>query len=512
MPNNIINHEIPDVILKQYGRDHFSGAYTNTPHVRVDKGNRSLPRLSKIIDTLEQVILKSGLKDGMTISFHHHFRGGDKVVNMVMEVISHMGIRNLTVAASSLTTVHAPMIKHIKDGTVSQIYTSGIRGELAEAISNGLMDNPIIIHSHGGRARAIETGQIKIDVAFMGVPSCDVYGNANGYTGTSACGSLGYAKVDALYAKKVVLITDFITEYPNTPFSIHQDQVDYIVQVDQVGDPAKISTGATRYTTNPRDILIGSLAAQVIACSGYFEDGFSLQTGSGGASLITTKFLREYMEKQNVHASWALGGINAQLVKMHEDGLIKRLLDVQSFDSEAIRSIGANRYHSEIDASYYANPLNKGCAVNKLNVVVLSALEIDTNFNVNVLTGSDGILRGASGGHSDTAIGSGLSIVVAPLIRGRSASVVNDIQTIITPGSTVDVLVTDRGIAVNPRRKDIAEDLSRYKLPIVPIQVLKEKAQKIAGIPEPINFEKKVVAVVEYRDGTVLDVVRQVKA
>ncbi len=95
------------------------------------------------------------------------------------------------------------------------------------------------------------------------------------------------------------------------------------------------------------------------------------------------------------------------MVKLHEDGLIKRLLDVQSFDQEAIRSIGENRYHSEIDASYYANPLNKGCAVNKINVVVLSALEIDTEFNVNVLTGSDGVLRGASGGHSDTAIGSG---------------------------------------------------------------------------------------------------------
>ena len=65
------------------------------------------------------------------------------------------------------------------------------------------------------------------------MPSCDVYGNANGYTGQSACGSLGYAKVDALYADKVVLITDMLSEYPNTPFSIHQDQVDYIIKVDQ---------------------------------------------------------------------------------------------------------------------------------------------------------------------------------------------------------------------------------------------------------------------------------------
>lgn len=267
-----------------------------------------------------------------------------------------------------------------------------------------------------------------------------------------------------------------------------------------------------RVIQNPRDILIGSLAARVIACSGYFEEGFSLQTGSGGASLVTTKFLYEYMKEQNIRANWALGGITAQIVKMHEEGYIKRLLDVQSFDQEAIRSIGENRYHSEIDASYYANPLNKGCAVNKINVVVLSALEIDTDFNVNVLTGSNGVLRGASGGHSDTAIGSGLSVIVAPLIRGRSATVVEAVKTIITPGSTVDVLVTDRGIAVNPRRPIVAERLKECQLPVVPIEELKRKAERLAGVPEPIEFEDKIVAVVEYRDGTIIDVVRQVKS
>lgn len=57
-------------------------------------------------------------------------------------------------------------------------------------------------------------------------------------------------------------------------------------------------------------------------------------------------------------------------------------------------------------------------------VVVLSALEIDTKFNVNVITGSDGIIRGASGGHSDTAAHARLAIIVAPLVRGRIPTVV----------------------------------------------------------------------------------------
>ena len=512
MALNAANREIPESLPGFDNIKPFEGAFQNTPLVRKVKGIRNVPKLNKLVDTVEQAVLKSGLKDGMTISFHHHFRKGDFILNMVMDVIANLGIKDLTLAPSSLTDIHAPLIDHIKNGVVTQIYTSGLRGELGEFISNGGMENPVVIHSHGGRARLIETQKVSIDVAFLGVPSSDVYGNSNGYTGKSACGSLGYAKVDAEWAKTVVLITDFLVEYPNTPFSIHQDQVDYIVKVDSVGDPQGISSGATRMTKNPRDLLIARNAADLIVASGYFEDGVSLQTGSGGASLATTKFLREYMIERNVKASWGLGGITSQMVKLHEEGLIAKLLDTQSFDLDAVKSIAHNRYHTEISASYYANPLNKGCAVNKLNVVILSALEIDVDFNVNVLTGSDGVLRGASGGHSDTAVGSGLSIIVAPLIRGRTATVVDKVQTVITPGETVDVLVTDRGITVNPRRKDILKRLKETALPLYTIEELRDKAQRVAGTPEKIEFKDKVVALVEYRDGTIIDVVRQVKS
>ncbi len=92
-------------------------------------------------------------------------------------------------------------------------------------------------------------------------------------------------------------------------------------------------------------------------------------------------------------------------------------------------------------------------------MVVLSALEVDRHFNVNVITGADGVIRGASGGHSDTAAGAKLTIVVVPLVRGRIPCVVDRVLNVVTPGETVDVLVTERGIAVNPRRKDIEEQL-----------------------------------------------------
>ncbi len=68
-------------------------------------------------------------------------------------------------------------------------------------------------------------------------------------------------------------------------------------------------------------------------------------------------------------------------------------------------------------------------------MVMLSALEIDTDFNVNVMTGSNGVLRGASGGHSDTAAGADLTIITAPLVRGRIPCVVEKVLTRVTPGS-----------------------------------------------------------------------------
>ncbi|WP_306004343.1 citrate lyase subunit alpha, partial [Klebsiella grimontii] len=143
-----------------------------------------------------------------------------------------------------------PLIEHIKNGVVRQIYTSGLRGKLGEEISAGLMENPVQIHSHGGRVKLIQSGELNIDVAFLGVPCCDEFGNANGFSGKSRCGSLGYAQVDAQYAKCVVLLTEEWVEFPNYPASIAQDQVDLIVQVDEVGDPEKITAGAIRLSSN----------------------------------------------------------------------------------------------------------------------------------------------------------------------------------------------------------------------------------------------------------------------
>jgi len=503
MRKNLLRRDVPE------GMRPFEGAWSRDPGA--SRKLLSAGRPSKLLGSIEEAIRKSGLESGMTVSFHHHFREGDIVVNLVMEAVARLGLRDLTLASSSLTNVHAPLKDLCARGVIRRIYTSGLRGELAEAVSRGLMDVPVVIHSHGGRARALLEGSLKPDVAFLGVPSCDRAGNARGWTGKSACGSLGYAMVDARVARSVVLLTDGLEELPAVPASIGQDLVDWIVPVEAVGDPKRISAGATRMTRDPRELLIARRVVDAMEAAGVIREGFSFQTGSGGSSLAAVRFLRDRMIDLGVRASFALGGITSQTVKMHEEGLVGALFDVQSFDMEAGRSLGVNANHFEVDASFYANPGVRGSAVNLLDAVVLSALEVDTDFNVNVITGSDGVIRGASGGHCDTAAGSALTIVVAPLTRGRTASIVPSVDTLVTPGETVDLVVTDRGTAVNPRRPDLREALTKGGLAPVDIEELAALAERITGRPDPVAHTDRIVGIVEYRDGTVIDVIRQIR-
>lgn len=114
MTENELGRMIPKQINHIGKLNAFQGAYANTPLVKKEKGNRKLPKLNKLVNSIEEVIAESGLKDGMTISFHHHFRNGDKILAMVMDVITGMGIKDLTIAASSLTDVHSGLVEHIK--------------------------------------------------------------------------------------------------------------------------------------------------------------------------------------------------------------------------------------------------------------------------------------------------------------------------------------------------------------------------------------------------------------
>ena len=465
---------------------------------------------NKVVSSLREAIELSGLKSGMTVSFHHHLRNGDFVLNMVMAEIAQMGIRDLTVNASSLFDIHAPLLQHIENHVVTKIQTDYMSGVIGKAVSRGILETPVEFRTHGGRPSDIELGRTPIDVAFIAAPASDGMGNCSGKYGKSACGSLGYAYPDAMNAKKVVVITDNLVDYPLLDWSIPETCVDYVVTVDAIGDPHGIVSGTTKITRDPVGLVMADRAAQVIRHSGLLKDGFSFQTGAGGASLAAAKFLKDIMLKENIHGSFGSGGITGYMVDMLNEGCFQSLMDVQCFDLKAVESIRTNPRHQEISASHYASPSARSAVVDSLDVVILGATEVDTDFNVNVHTDSNGYIMGGSGGHSDTAAGAKLSMIIAPMYRARLPIVTDRVNCISTPGRDIDVLVTQGGIAVNPKNTELRQRLTDAGLPVVDIHQLKETAERITGTPCRIAHSDRVVANVIYRDGTLLDTIHGV--
>ena len=513
---NSIGREIPEYIEGIGKLEPFQGAWTKLQKGWMDEPSialahkAKLPHQNKLCDSLEDAIQKTHPKDGMTVTFHHHLREGDDIIVKSIAILAKLGIKNITLASSSLTSVHDPLVKYLEDGTITKIFSSGIRGKLGDAISKGILKIPVVIHSHGGRARAIRTGKIKIDLTIVAASAADCEGNATGTIGKSAFGSIGYSIIDVQYATQSIVVTDNLVDFPCIPISIRQNFIDYVVVVDSIGDPTKIATGTTRITKSPMDLRIARIAADVIENSGYLLPNFSFQVGAGGASLAVAKFIRDKMKKKNLVGSFLLGGVTSYCVDLFNEGLFKAIFDVQSFDAAVSKSLLNNTYHVEVPSTLYANPFNCGCLTNKLDIVVLGALEIDVDFNINVITGSEGHIRGASGGHSDTASGAKLTVVVCPSFRGRIPLIKKKVHTVVTPGESVDVLVNERGICVNPKNKELELRLKKAGMNVRDIKDLEDEVDKITGVPKQIQFSDRIVGIVEYRDGTIIDVIKQV--
>ncbi len=509
MIENAVGRLIPEEIEGRKLRP-FMGA-------RADKGggrkaSPPIPAASnyqnKLLRSLDEAIDACDIRDGMTISFHHHLRDGDYVVNMVLERLAARGLRDLVLAPSALFPCHEPLVQYIEQGVIDHIEGS-MNGPVGRACSLGKMKHVCILRSHGGRYRAIQDGDLHIDVAFIAAPCADPHGNANGVYGKSACGPLGFALADSLYADKVVVITDNLVPFPCYPWSIEGGNVDYVVQVDSIGDPTRIVSGTTQITRSPTRLLIARYAAQLVYESGIMHEGdFSFQAGAGGISLAFIQFLAEYMEKDGIVAPFARGGSTKYLVDMLRKGLVKYILDGQSFDLVGVESLRDDPRHIETNPFVSYNYHTKGCFASMVKVAVLGATEVDLDFNVNVNTHSDGWLLHGIGGFTDAA-DAHITIITAPLVRSRLPIIVERVTTVTAPGEMIDVVVTERGIAINPRREDLLDSLKNSKLPIVPIQELYRMARDLTGEPEKPTFTDRIVALIEFRDGTVIDVVRQ---
>jgi citrate lyase subunit alpha/citrate CoA-transferase len=464
---------------------------------------------NKLIVSLKEALVKAGLKDGITISTHHHLREGDFIANQVFDIAHELGIRGLRWFPSASFSCHNHLIPYLEDGTIDWIEGS-MNGPLGKLTSEGRMKKTAVLRSHGGRVQAIQDGEVKIDIAVIAAPAADKFGNANGLTGPSATGVLSYAKTDVQYASRVIIVTDNLVDFPCLPMQIEGNYVDYVVKVEKLGLPEKIVAGTTQITRSPDRLIIAELTSRFCEITGIIYDGCVIQAGAGGISLAVAEYMHDTLKKNGWRIQAGFGGTTRNMVDMLKDGTMKYILDAQAFDTEAIISLNENKNHRDISIFNIYNYHSKGNFTSMIDVVILGATEIDVNFNGNVVTHSDGLLLHGIGGWQNCLFARN-TLIAIPLFRDRIPVILDEVTTLCGPGELIDVIITERGIAINPLRADLLEKVKGSGLPLKTIHELKEEAEAICGKPDKPVFADKIVAVVKWVDGTVIDVVRQVK-
>ncbi|MDP4221936.1 MAG: citrate lyase subunit alpha [Bacteroidota bacterium] len=464
---------------------------------------------NKVVSSLEEALLRCGLMDGMTISTHHHLRDGDLISNKIFEIASVLGVKDLVWFPSASFPCNEPLIKYLEKGTINRIEGS-MNGPLGRFVSEGRMKGTAVLRSHGGRVQAIQDGEVKIDIAVLVAPSADRFGNARGTGGPSACGVLGYAKADSLYADKVIVVTDNLVELPCFPMEIEGNYVDYVVVTDKIGIPEKIVSGTTQITKSPDRLLIAELTAAFLEKSGILKDGVTMQAGAGGTSLAIAVFLNEILKKKGWKSKFGFGGSTRYMVEMLEQGQMGYILDAQAFDLEAVISVGKNPNHVPYPVFNAYNFHSKGNLTSMMDIMILGATEVDLNFNGNVVTHSDGYLLHGIGGWQNCLHARNV-ILPLPLFRDRIPVIVDEVTTLCGPGEMIDVIITERGIAINPLRQDLIDGVRHSGLPLKSIQELKAEAERICGKPAKARFEEDIVAAIKWVDGTVIDVIRKIK-
>lgn len=483
------------------------------------KGRKAAPRLvscadypesgNKVVPDLRAALQRVGIKNGMTVSTHHHFRDGDLLANQLFDACAELGLRDLMWFPSASFPCHKPISAHMDSGVVHHIEGS-LNGPLGDYCTAGSMRGLGVLRSHGGRWQAIQDREVHIDVAVIAAPAADPFGNANGVQGPSACGSLYFALADSMYAEKVIVCTDNLVPFPCVPWQIQGNNVDCVVRLDRIGDPKRIVSGTTEITRSPDRLHIAELTARFIRDAGMMRDGFSFQAGAGGTSLAFAVYLGEMMKQAGVKARFIRAGSNKYLVGMLEQGLADYILDGQTFDLEGVRSMRDNPKHVATSPFTSYSFHGKGNFASMVDVVVLGATEVDTSFNANVVTHSDGRLLHGIGGWQNCLYGKCV-ILALPSFRDRIPVIIDEVTTLCGPGELIDVIVTERGIAINPLRQDLLDAVAGKGLPVRPIHEIKAEVERMCGRPSRPRRGDRVVAVVKWVDGTVLDSVYRIE-
>jgi len=463
---------------------------------------------SSKVTNLSDALKKCDIKDGDTLSFHHQLRNGDYVINMALEAVRDLGVKNIRMAQTAIFNVHEPVIDFIKDGVVNRIEGS-INGVVGDYVSKNPLDFPVVLRSHGGRWAAVKTGELHPNIAIIAASAADERGNCTGILGENAFGPISYSQVDAMHAEHVIVVTDNVVDYPCRQQEIQERHVDCVAEIDRIGDPKNIMSGTTKITEDPMKLQIAHDCVDLMDAAGIIKDGMIFQSGAGGISLAAMKYLGERLEEKDIVASTATGGLTKLICDIYKAGRVKNIYYSQVFDGYSVDFV-KDTLEMPADIGHYADPTSKGRTIDGLDTVVLGATEVDVDFNVNVNTHSDGRLFHGIGGHQDTAAGSSLCIISCPIFRKTNPVVREKVTTITTPGDVVDAFVTNEGIAINPKRKDLIDKV-KGQIDLVPIEELKDMAYDATGGPQELEFTDELVGMTKWFDGTLLDIIRKVK-
>jgi citrate lyase subunit alpha/citrate CoA-transferase len=495
----------------------FTGAFDPDPQTGRFIGRpvaRRIPHRKNKVTTLDAVM--EHINDGDTISYPHYYREGDRGLKLVIDKLRETGKKGITIYGNAFFDHTDPWLSDaIRDGIIGGLYGNPYR-KLGEHITAGeLLPWVSIGFSHGNRVRKLQTGEVQINVAFGPVPIADVYGNANGLMGKPEhlCGPVGLFDADADFADYVCLLAGTISDTVIMPTSISMEQVDFVVPVDVPGLNAGIGSGTldvAKARANPFNAKVATNVTKVMQAAGVVKDNFAFQVGSG-AGLIVLENIRAMLKESRITANFTIGGITSLHVDMLEEGTVRYLMHGQLFEPSPrmFTSMLTHPRHHEITTAYYASVANKEAAVNMLD------------FNLNTVCANGRIIGGIGGGQ-DVAAGADLTIIFLPLATGKDGKgfpkVVEKVFTTTTPGEVIDVVVTEEYAAVNPHSASTYKDaiLNRAAglgLPLVSIEELHAKSVTKAGefgaIPAPARPTGDVVHAIEWRDGTLLDVIRR---
>jgi citrate lyase subunit alpha/citrate CoA-transferase len=496
----------------------YSEPYAGRPgKTRMYAGKSKMTTLDSIMELIE---------DGDTISYPHYYRLGDVCLKLVVDKLAEHGKKGIHILGNAFFDNCIPWLPEaIEDGTIEGVMGNCYRGMGAHLIGGDFLPWVVTGFGHGDRVRKLQTGEVRVKVAFGPVPIADTWGNANGLLGRpeTRVGPLGLFLADSLWAENVCLLAGEVSERYIFPRSLSMVDVDFVVKVDNPGNSSGIGSGTLdidKIRANAFNSRISSQVIKVMEAANVIFHGFNFQVGSG-TGLIVLDELHKILKRKKIQAGFSIGGITSLHVKMLHDGVIANLLHGQCFEPSdtVIQSMLCDHNHHEISTGEYDNVASKENTVNLLDVAVLSTLEMDRDFNVNSVC-ANGRIIGGVGGAQGVAAGSKLTVMFLPLITGKDGKafprIVEEVYTISIPGDAIDVAVTEEFIALNPRSTSpymevLKDNAARYGLEVRSMEELHDIAMRRAGeigeIPPRTVVTDTPVEVIEWRDGTLLDTI-----